>query len=361
MKEEKREKPIVFVMWEYKGAIHAHTTFSDGTFPPERVVSEAQAADLDFLVITDHDSLAAKDSMGEGYYGKILVLVGCEISPDHNHYLALGINETPPNSLDPAEFVAQVRGGGGTGFAAHPFDRGNHLLGIPDYAWTDDNCRDWDGIEVWNFASQWVGGTASYGRLILGLFNPGWIVRSPDSKAMALWDEISSRRPCPAVAGIDAHGHNSVLGRLPLAPFNYRQGFRTLQNRILLDHPLSGDGTADLTTVITALREGKNYLCNASLGDPQGFLFMAEGSGQTWGMGDRVSASGTVRLTVRSPSPGLIRLLRMGQQAACVRGRELTLEAGPGVYRAEVWKGGWTGPRVWVVSNPIYITGGTKK
>ena len=36
--------------------LHMHTTFSDGTLPPEKVVSLAVEGGLDVIAITDHDN-----------------------------------------------------------------------------------------------------------------------------------------------------------------------------------------------------------------------------------------------------------------------------------------------------------------
>jgi len=44
-----------------KGNLHAHTTFSDGRFPVEDVVSRYRDLGYDFLAITDHDDLIQPD------------------------------------------------------------------------------------------------------------------------------------------------------------------------------------------------------------------------------------------------------------------------------------------------------------
>ncbi len=352
-------------MFEYRGAIHVHTTYSDGSLPAEGVISEARAAGLDFLVITDHDTLDARRRPGEGYYDGLLVLVGCEISPDHNHYLTLGVSEPPSKSLSPRDYIQAARGAGGVGFAAHPHDRGSQILGLPDYAWTATDCQDWDGLELWNFVSSWVGGASNIWRLLLGLIDPGRTGGSPDPETMALWDEVTARRRCPAIGGVDAHGHDSILGRLPLAPFNYRCGFQTVQNRVMLDHPLTGAAEKDIPRVIRALAEGSNYICNAALGDPLGFFFSAASgepsSNHVWTIGQEASGLDHLTLKVSCPGAGRVRLIRQGTEVASSGGTELVLEAGPGVYRAEAWKRTWSGWRVWVISNPIYFSHGVKK
>lgn len=348
-------------MFEYRGAIHVHTTYSDGTLPAELVIDEAKAAGLDFLVITDHDTLEARRDPGEGYYQGLLVIVGCEVSPDHNHYLTLGLSQVPFNRLSPEEYTQAVRSAGGFGFAAHPHDRGSPVLGIPDYAWKDRASRNWDGIEIWNFVSGWVGGASDHWRLFVGLLDPGKIAGAPDSKTMALWDGITARRRCPAIGGVDAHGHASILGRLPLAPFNYRRGFQTLQNRVLLDRPLGQSAGEDIPRVIEALAEGSNYICNAALGDPRGFSFKASTGGRELGLGQQAFGAARAVLSASAPGADRLRLIRQGVEIASVEGPELSVEVGPGVYRAEAWKRIWSGWRIWVIANPIYLRAGAER
>jgi predicted metal-dependent phosphoesterase TrpH len=74
--------------------LHTHSTASDGTLPPERVVEAAKRCNLAAFALTDHDSVAgvpaarvAADRLG------IRVVAGCELSAfqdDHEvHLLAL--------------------------------------------------------------------------------------------------------------------------------------------------------------------------------------------------------------------------------------------------------------------------------
>jgi hypothetical protein len=65
-----------------RGNLHAHTTFSDGVLPPERLVAEYEALGYDFLAITDHDDL-----IGEAYWRaldrlapRLLLFRGVELS-----------------------------------------------------------------------------------------------------------------------------------------------------------------------------------------------------------------------------------------------------------------------------------------
>lgn len=103
--------------YQYRGAIHIHSTFSDGTGDILEIVSAAKKAGLSWIVVTDHNNL----DIQEGIYSGIYVLKGEEISPPYdNHYLAFGIDEVVQPSENPEFYVQQVRNLGGFGFAAHP-------------------------------------------------------------------------------------------------------------------------------------------------------------------------------------------------------------------------------------------------
>ena len=81
--------------------LHTHSTASDGTLPPERVVESAHRCKLAAIALTDHDSIggvgaarAAGERLG------IRVVAGCELSAfqdDHEvHVLALHLTRLGP-------------------------------------------------------------------------------------------------------------------------------------------------------------------------------------------------------------------------------------------------------------------------
>ena len=73
--------------------IHVHSTWSDGTGTVPQIMRAAAKAGVDVVLLTDHDTLAARDHGQEGWHGDVLLLVGEEVTPHDNHYLAFGIDE----------------------------------------------------------------------------------------------------------------------------------------------------------------------------------------------------------------------------------------------------------------------------
>ncbi len=60
--------------------LHMHTTFSDGTRPPEEVVELAIAGGLDVIAITDHDNTLGVTPAMRAARGRIQVIPGVELS-----------------------------------------------------------------------------------------------------------------------------------------------------------------------------------------------------------------------------------------------------------------------------------------
>jgi len=139
--------------------LHIHTTASDGTASPEAVLSYvAGKTDLRVIAITDHDTLAGALVARRlaPQYG-IEVIVGCEISTQVGHLLALFIEQPVPAGLDLATTVALVHAQGGMAFAAHPFGALVPSIGRRCLLGPERTDLDWsllDGIEVFN-ASLW--------------------------------------------------------------------------------------------------------------------------------------------------------------------------------------------------------------
>lgn len=97
-----------------KADLHIHTTFSDGFYTPEEIVSKAKSSGLDAISITDHDSLNAFAQASEaGKKMGIEVIPGVEISTDIQgkeiHILAYYIEPGNPEIERYLEFFRDER------------------------------------------------------------------------------------------------------------------------------------------------------------------------------------------------------------------------------------------------------------
>src|SRR4051794_27107776 len=130
------------------GAIHIHSTRSDGRGTLDEIAHAASAAGLKFIVITDHgDGTRAPDV--PVYREGVLCLDAVEISTAGGHYIAIGIPKAPyPLAGQARDVVDDVARLGGFGIAAHPDSPKSEL------SW-----REWsapfNGMEFANPDTSW--------------------------------------------------------------------------------------------------------------------------------------------------------------------------------------------------------------
>lgn len=343
------------------GVIHCHSTYSDGNSTFAEVCRDADRVGLDYLLMTDHDNMDARKDHGEKYWGRTLVLIGVEITPRWNHYLAYGIDDFPSFHLPPREYVKAVADRGGIGFCAHPFEYGSRVLRMNEYSWKAWDAEHYTGLEIWNYFSSWVGGCSSWPRAIRGALLADWqhVAGDPDPRTLAMWDDLGRRRRVVGIGGVDGHGaRRKVVGPLHVTLHPYTRAFRTVRTHLLLDEPFNGDVDHDRAQLAAALTAGRAYIVNWERGDPAGFRFIAFTPDGSLEMGEEAphpGVAGTVHFSVaarRETPHGQVRLLKDGQVVAETRDTDLQVaDSGPGVYRVEVLRRG----RGWIYSNPIYL------
>jgi hypothetical protein len=340
--------------------VHAHSVHSDGTGTVEQIAAQAARAEVDVVLLTDHDSLEARRRGAERYHGPVLVCVGEEVSPKGgNHYLAFGIDEEiDHDGLSPAGIVAAVAEAGGFGFLAHPFSTGSarfQRVG-PGMPWDDLDAPGYTGIELWSFVTDTAEGLASVPDIARFVARPERVVTGPPERNLRGWDALLARRPVVAIGGVDAHQIGvRVAGRVPLRLMSYRRSFSHLRTHVLLDRPRRGEAATDRDAVYAALRAGRCYLAMDSFARANGFAFGTRGADAVPMGGESQWAEGQV-LEARVPRPAELTLLRDGEPVARVDGTMLehAVES-PGTYRLEARlhaHGAW---RTWIVSNPVYL------
>ena len=114
---------------EYTGHLHIHSIFSDGSATVSEIAADAAKAGLDFITITDHNTLEGLDRGLEGRHEGVLVFFGTEINMRKNHYLAFGVREkVPQNEEDPQQVIDAVNDLGGFGYLAHPVEKSNPVF-----------------------------------------------------------------------------------------------------------------------------------------------------------------------------------------------------------------------------------------
>lgn len=335
------------------GAVHIHTTDSDGTKTHEEVAEIADEVGLDFLMFADHMTLQSYYDGKEGYYGNVLVIIGYEHNDvdDNNHYLIFDSDEVFPASMSAAEYVKAASEKGTLGILAHPDEIRGRDARFRSYPWTDWTVTDFDGIEIWNQMSEWMENLKYYNQIRM-LFSPRKFLRSPTDRILRKWDELSQRRKVVGIASVDAHGFLYKAGPLKLTIFPYKVQFKTLRTHVMLTEPLSTDVPTARRQIIEAIRACRVFASNYRWGDAEKFRFWISSGDRTAHIGGEIELRRGAAAHVIAPLKGKVRLIGNGKLLKMEKNKRLECPIDtPGVYRVEIYHG----RKGWIFSNHIRV------
>jgi hypothetical protein len=294
----------------YFGELHSHSTHSDGEFELAEIADRAARAGLDFLALTDHNTMSAHPAPDGA---PVVILPGFELTTFHGHHPVYGADGLVPwhedgRVLPLAEIAPRIRARGGIVGIAHPFVPGDPLC---------TGCRMVDALpaECFDLVEVWYRRWSS----------PG----SDNQAAYAMWDRLwAEGQGKTAVAARDWHGpeqEGPFPGELPLTG-------------LLADQASPG-------ALLAALRRGRAIISRGPILD-----LAVDGGDRAVGIGERIApragenGSTVLRAGIdRLEQPGELRVLRSGSiltRAPVRAGNAIELEfalVGPGPYRAELW------------------------
>jgi hypothetical protein len=353
-------------MFDLAGCVHFHSAYSYDAFEPiDRIVAAAHQAELDFAVLTDHFNLDAKKDGWERYHAsgdrRFLLLVGEEISPRYNHYLALNISEpvmVTKMDMHSQDTIDAVNAAGGFGFIAHPDHSGAPFVGVRAYPWVDWNITGFAGLSIWDLMGDWTSRCLSPWGTLRAVIDPSSSLRGPRVETLRRWDELTQRMHAVAIGEIDNHATLKRLGLLKKRLFPFEYAFRSIRTHVLLDQPATGELQADRAAIHAALRQGQSYVSLDLFENARGFQFHLFDGKQRVQMGGSIKRQGPLLVEAKLPVAGQIRLIRNGRVIREERGRaymERDVDM-PGVYRFEAdlkVRGAW---RPWIFSNPIWVS-----
>ena len=346
--------------YEYAGALHIHTKYSDGTSHIDDVIKQAKKAGLKWIIITDHNSIQGLEDKKEGFYDDLCVLIGQEISPEKsNHYLAFGLNDLISEKQDPQAFIDEVNEKGGFGFIAHPDEQKERENDYPALRWQDWNVKNFQGIEIWNYMSDWID-TLSPKNKFKKFLKPDQTLHGPTKKVMKWWDKLNNenKHVVPAVAGLDVHAFKYNFCGLKLTVFPYKKSFKTIQNSIQIDDFLSHDFETAKQQILGALKAGNNLMYNNYFGSLQCVVFTAtkkdaKNNQIRSAVGEFLEIENDFIIDIETPKEALIKLYKDGEivkEETTTHLKHRTTE--PGSYRFEAYRDG----HHWIISNPIKVT-----
>lgn len=226
-----------------RGDLHSHTLFSDGDSWPSESLHAAAEAGLDFLGITDHNSVnahSATTAAGAGHGGLPLLIPGVEVTTYGGHWNVWGTDRWYDfRDPEPGAVAAAMRdavAAGGLVSVNHP-----KPFGPP---WEYPGVRGHHAIEVWN--GPWD---------------------ALNAVALAYWEaRLRQGEHLLALGGSDTH---RLRAAAPGAIFTARLGQPTTWVRV--------EGTPTAEGILAGLHAGNSFISAEPTG-PQ--LYLTRDGGQ---------------------------------------------------------------------------------
>jgi hypothetical protein len=217
-----------------RGDLHCHTRYSDGDSWPAEMLYAGAEAGLDFLGVTDHNTVAHLAEYGVGGNGRPIVIPGVEVTTYGGHWNAWGTDRwwefRTPEAPAVEQAMSEAAEAGAFVSVNHPKPFGP--------AWEYGTVRSMHAIEVWN--GPWA------------RFN---------SSALDFWEErLRKGHRLVALGGSDTH-HLRYRGSDPL--HTQALGMPTTWVE-------AGPG-ADAGAIIQAMRAGRTFVSAGPAG-PQLYL-----------------------------------------------------------------------------------------
>lgn len=390
--KSRKELPRSGPYKEFRANLHVHSAFShDSRGKIEDILAAAKRAGTQILLFTEHPA-PHYDFYKDGHQGMrdgILMIPGAEMSgmlvyPRESVKVQGGIGTIDASNL--------VRRKGGLTFLAHLEER--MTLDVPDLT----------GVEIYNIHAIFK----EQKKLISSMKNPLWLVKTgalinkyPQEAYSALhdypanylarYDELCQRRPHTGVSANDAHQNiglrvkltggnkariedalgeklleldSGILSALFPIPKGAKEGTEIF--RMQLDpyenalrhaatHLLMKDQSKE--AVWEALEKGRAFVGFDWIADSHGFDLHLEQGEKRFELGEKAALAKGLLLKGAAPLTGHWKIIRNGKTLGEFDGPDFQMQLDqPGVYRAEVWLDIAGERRVWILSNPIYVS-----
>ena len=302
----------------FRGELHLHSTHSDGRWTVEEMAAAARERPVDFMFLTDHNTVTGIDALRRAVSGRMAIHPGQELTTFRGHALALG----PPHWLDwragldgrtMDDVARDVRASGGLMVVAHPDAPPDPIC--TGCRWTHEPFDPGlaDAVEVWG-----------------GLWN------GPEERnqgCLDLWRRwLNAGHRLAATGATDAHRHEDWQGAVPLT-------------FVLADAP-------SLDSLLEAVLAGRTYVSSG----PVLQLEVHAEDGRIAGLGESVHRARTIAAWCSTREPGELRIVVGGETRVHRRvegeGRvEAAPRAGDRWCCAELWGG----DVLLAVTSPIYL------
>ncbi|RKX88450.1 MAG: hypothetical protein DRP58_00415 [Spirochaetes bacterium] len=336
---------------ELTGCIHNHTEYSyDCNIKLSRLIREAKLRELDYVTINDHLSLKAKTDRYVLKEKDLMVIVGAEINDTTNnhHYLVFNTN-TIVKGKEVEEYVEYYAQSGAIGFAAHPFEK-RICDKFRKYEWKKTEVNDFDGIEIWNYLSEWIGKMKPKLNGIFMIIFPTLFIRKPFREILNWWDKLNIEgKRKSAIGSVDAHTEHMKKFGIKFKFLRHRTLYKSIRTNLLVeDHK-------DLNeeNLLAAMKNGNSYIVNYMTGNPFNFFAGISGkNGNNAILGEEITFSEDLKFYFRLPKIAKVSLFKDGKKVAYKRDEKGAFEInGKGNYRLEITRFG----SGWIYTNNIFV------
>ena len=345
---------------------HIHTRFSDGMKTHREIAEIAARHSLDAVLISDHNVFPQGVS---GYYQfnkkHVLVIIGEEIHdvnrvPQKNHLLGFGIDKSYTKyAPNPQTLINEITGAGGLAFLAHAYDPALPAFGNDDLSWVDWNISGYTGIELWNNLSEFK---IRYKNKLQAYFYavfPSFLALEPPIQIRKLWDQLILQCvQLTAIGGSDAHTLPNKIGPFNVRIFRYDYHFRTINNHLLMDDPMSGEPKKDQIAILNTIKSGRLFIANDQIFSTRGFRCWVENDDTRYQMGEKVPFEPGIVLQAEIPARADCCILKNGKRIHSYKkvNKFSYSVMSKGIYRIECYRRFRMQKRGWIFTNPFYIS-----
>jgi len=349
-------------LYDYTGVIHIHSAYSfDGRTPVPDILEAARINGIDFIMLTDHSNMRAKEEGFEGWHGNTLLIVGQEIAPRFNHYIAFQ-NKSPvvipetTTDINPQTYIDQVSAQGGIGFIAHPDHEGTKMFHVKHFPWLDWTVTGYTGIGIWDFMSDWQSVLNGYMKALLSYFFPAFFLRGPNKETLKRWDELNQISRIVGIGELDNHDSVQKVMGINFSVFPFTKALKFVRNHVITENPLVKDSKKDIELLLSALKRGRVYVAGEYYREAKGFSFVVTDNSRNATMGDDFILDGEACLSIALPATAKIRIIKDGALYREDITHTLSFNINKhGVYRAEAYLKVFGKYTPWIFSNPIFV------
>jgi len=297
----------------------------------------AQAAQIDFVCLTDRVSKPTSNYGTAGFTSQVLFFPGGSFAVSGGgEILGIGLHDPIDPALDAAQLIEEIHRQGAVAIA----NQVGRFSNSSAYALAD-------GIEVFNLAQAWEATGASRILLRALFFGPDHFFGALDvrcEESLQIYDEMARGARVAMVVGMGEEKNLRIFGS---TVGTFAQFLLVSTTHLLASERQSAP-------LLDALRRGRAYASFDFLGYVPEFAFYAVDGERKTIMGDQASLSPTTTLKAELPAQAdeIAIVARGSRVAEALNIDKLEFKPKvPGAYRLEAYRGG----HPWILSNPVYL------